>query len=339
MQQGLSFGGRALALTLVLAAPIEAARPALAQTDRLATVPTVVIGVSVSIWPAIIAKEKGFFAEQGLDIDFIDSGASARSIQQVAAGSAEIGSSSMVDTVRAIGAGAAVKVFLNSLAVGTHSLIAGKSIKSVRELKGKRVMTGGPGDITNLWWQAVAKHFGLDPSKDVELLFSGSTAARMSALYAGAIDATVLSTPQSFKAIQDGWSDLGPVAPYLGEFPMMIWHVNARWAENNEKLVLAFTRAHNKAVRYLLDPAHKMEVSEMLAKASRASLDDALKTWDACMQVKAFVADGSITAQAVERVRNTLLSSGELKPPPQPASAYFDDRYVDAVAKENGGTR
>jgi hypothetical protein len=77
----------------------------------------------------------------------------------------------------------------------------------------------------------------------------------------------------------------------------------------------------------------------MLAKASRSSLDDALKTWDVCMQVKAFVADGSITDKAVERVRNTLLSSGELKPPPLPASAYYDDRYVDAVAKENGRIR
>jgi NitT/TauT family transport system substrate-binding protein len=346
MRQGHStFSILALALTFALVAPIGNVRPASAQPNasltnsRLTNVPTVVIGVSVSIWPAIVAKEKGFFAEQGLDIDFIDSGASARSIQQVAAGSAEIGSSSMVDTVRAIGAGAAVKVFLNSLAVGTHSLIAGKSIKTVMELKGKRVMTGGPGDITNLWWQAVAKHFGLDPSKDVELLFSGSTAARMSALYAGGIEATVLSTPQSFKAIQDGWTDLGPVAPYLGEFPMMIWQVNARWAENNEKLVLAFIRAHNKAVRYLSDPAHKMEVSEMLAKVSRSSLDDALKTWDVCMQVKAFVADGSIVDKAVERVRDTLLSSGELKPPPLPASAYYDDRYVNAVAKENGGIR
>ena len=324
-------------LALAFAVPIRnaAAQPAPA---KLVEVPTVVIGVTVSIWPAIVAKEKGFFAEQGLDIDFIDSGASSRSIQQVAAASAAIGSSSMVDTVRAMGAGAAVKVFLNSLAVGTHSLIAAKSIKSVGELKGKRVMTGGPGDITNLWWQAVARHFGVDPAKDVELLFSGSTTARMSALYAGGIEATVLSTPQSFKTIQDGFTDLGPVAPYLGEFPMMIWQVNARWADHNEKLVLAFVRAHNKAVRYLSDPTHKIEVAQMLAKASRASLDDALKTWDVSMQVKAFVPDGSITDKAVERVRDTLIASGDLKPPPLPASAYYDARYVNAVAKESNPT-
>jgi ABC-type nitrate/sulfonate/bicarbonate transport system substrate-binding protein len=74
----------------------------------------------------------------------------------VAAGSADIGSSSMVDTIRGIGAGAKVKIFLNSLAVGTHSLIAAKTIRTVGDLRGKRVMTGGPGDITNLWWGRVS---------------------------------------------------------------------------------------------------------------------------------------------------------------------------------------
>src|SRR5215469_6905321 len=103
----------AAAFAALLAPNLDLAAPARAQ-DRanLVTVPTVVIGVSVSIWPAIVAKEKGFFADEGLDVDVIDSGSSARSVQQVAAGGAVIGSSSMVDTVRAIGAGATVKVFL-----------------------------------------------------------------------------------------------------------------------------------------------------------------------------------------------------------------------------------
>jgi NitT/TauT family transport system substrate-binding protein len=297
------------------------------------TISATVIGVSVSIWPAIVADAKGFFAEEGLKVDFISAGASARALQQVAAGSAEIGSSSMVDSIRAIGAGAEVKIFLNSLAVGTHSLIAAKNIKTVADLRGKRIMTGGAGDVTNLWWAAVAKHFGLDPVKDVDLMFSGATSARLAALEAGAIDASVLSTPQSFKAIEDGFTDLGPVAPYLGEFPMMIWHVNAAWARANEKQVTAFIRAHNKAVRYLSDPAHKNEVSEILARASKSSLDDALKTWDVCMQISAFVPDGAITDAAVDRVRDTLIASGDLKGPAQPPATYYDGRFVQAAGK------
>jgi len=322
------------AAAAVLAATLAAASvPAGAAAAERATVSAVVIGVTVSIWPAIVAQEKGFFAEQGIDLDVINSGASTRSVQQVAAGSAHIGSSSMVDTVRAIDAGADVKVFINSLAVGTHSLIAAKGIKSVPELKGKRVMTGGQGDITNLWWQAMARHFRLDPDRDVELLFSGSTASRMAALFGGAIAATVLSTPQSFKAIEEGWSDLGPVAPYLGEFPMMIWHVNGGWAKANERLLVAFVRAHNRAVAYMSDPAHRTEVSEILARASSSGVDDALKTWDLCMRIHAFVPDGSVAASAVERVTATLAQSGDIKGSPKPVSAYYDGHYVEAAGK------
>jgi NitT/TauT family transport system substrate-binding protein len=321
-----------LAVTLAVALTFGG-REAAAQRAAPATVTATVIGVSVSIWPAIVAKDKGFFEEEGVRLDMITAGSSARSLQQVAAGVAHVGSSSMVDTVRAIEKGAEVKVFINSLAVGTHSLVAAKSIRSIQELKGKRVMTGGQGDITNLWWQAMARHFGLDPNKDVELLFSGSTANRMSALFAGGIEATVLSTPQSFKAIEEGWTDLGPVAPYLGEFPMMIWHVNNEWAKGNEKLLVAFVRAHNKAVRYMSDPAHRMEVSQMLARASNSGIDDALKTWDLCMKIDAYVADGSVSEKAVQRVEDTLLQAGDMKPPVKPVTDFYDDRYVRAVAK------
>jgi NitT/TauT family transport system substrate-binding protein len=297
----------------------------------LETIPATVIGVSVSIWPAIVAREKGFFKEEGLDIDMITAGSSARSLQQVAAGVASFGSSSMVDTVRAIESGAELKAFTNSLAVGTHSLIAAKSIKSFADLKGKRVMTGGQGDITNLWWKAAAKQNGLDPNKDVELLFSGSTSNRMAALFAGGIEARVLSTPQSFKAIDEGYTDLGPVAPYLGEFPMMIWHVNTAWAKRHREEVVKFVRAHNKAIRYLVDPAHREEVSLMLAKASNSALDDALKTWDLCIKIHAFVPDGSISDTAVKRVVETIRESGEAKGAEKPLSSYYDASFVSAA--------
>ncbi|MGN6460336.1 MAG: ABC transporter substrate-binding protein, partial [Pseudolabrys sp.] len=217
------------------------------------------------------------------------------------------------------------------LAVGTHSLIAAKNVKSFADLKGKRVMTGGQGDITNLWWKAAAKQNGLDPDKDVELLFSGSTTNRLSALYAGGIEATVISTPQTFKAIEEGYTDLGPVAPYLGEFPMMIWHVNDAWAKAHRKEVVNFVRAHNKAIRYMIDPAHRQEVSQLLAKASNSGLDDALKTWDLCMKIHAFVPDGSISDAAVKRVIDTLTQAGDLKAPEKPVGTYYDASFVKAA--------
>ena len=106
----------------------------------------------------------------------------------------------------------------------------------------------------------------------------------------------------------------------------------ARQSEAASDARVSAIRAHNKAVRYMIDPAHRMEVSQMLADASRSSLDDALKTWDVCMQVKAFVPDGAISDAATVRVRDTLLASGDLKTA-APPGAYLDRRFMEAVAK------
>ena len=272
-----------------------------------------VISVSVTIWPAIVADKKGYFKDEGLDFDFINSGSSTRSAQQVAAGSAPIGSSSMVDTMRAIDKGAQIKVFLNSLAVGTHSLIGQKAIHSVKELKGKRVMTGGTGDITNLWWIAMAKANGLDPEKDVELLFSGATTARLAALVAGAVDATMLSTPQSFQAIQDGYSDLGPVAPFLGEFPMMIWHVNEAWAatprEGDAGLHPRPQQGGALHVRSRAQAGGVADAGRRLPLQARRRAEDL----GPLHEDQGLRAGRGMSDSATERVRDTLLASGDIK--------------------------
>ena len=306
---------------------------AAAQAAKPTKVTAAVIGVTVSIWPALVAQEKGFFKKEGLQVDIVSTGASSRSLQQVAAGVANIGSSSMVDSVRAIEKGATVKVFANSLAVGVHSLIAAKNVKSVADLKGKRVMTGGQKDITNIWWEAMARAKGLDPNKDVQLLYSGSTSNRMAALFAGGVEASVLSPPQSFKAVRAGWTDLGPVAPYLGPFPMMIWHTNDTWAKSHAKLLVAFAKAQDEAVRYMSKPAHREEVAKILAKASHANLGDALESWDLCMKVKAFVPDSKITDATVKRVITTLQKAGDIPAGKESISKFYDGQYVDVAAK------
>ena len=210
--------------------------------------------------------------------------------------------------MRAIDKGAKVKVFLNSLAVGTHSLIGAKGIKSVKELKGKRVMTGGVGDITNLWWIAMAKANGLDPAEGrrAAVLRRHFGAARRAGRRRGrrhhAVDAAEL--PGGAERLCR--SRPGRAVPR--RIPDDDLARQRGLGEGHEKELLAFIRAHNKAVRYMSDPAHRQEVSQMLADASKSSLDDALKTWDVCMQVKAFVADGGISDGATERVRDTLLA-------------------------------
>ena len=199
-------------------------------------------------------------------------------------------------------------------------------------IKGKRIMTGGEKDLTNLWWETIARHNGLDPVKDVDLLFSGASSARLAALLSGGIDASVLSPPQTYMAIAQGGTDLGSAAPYLGDFPTMAWHVNDKWGKANPNIVIAFAKANDEAVRYMSDPAHRTEVAQILAKASGLTVDDAIKTWDQSIAEKAFSPDGAASPQAIQHVADILAAAGDLKTPVKPPAAFYDDSYLRAAA-------
>ncbi len=313
----------ALIATASAAGPVAAAEPA--------KVTLAYIGMTASNWPGLVAQDQGFFKDEGIDVDWIQTGQSAKSAQQVAAGVADIGSSSMVDTFRAIDGGGEIEIFANSLAQGIFSLVAAPTVHSYDDLKGKRVIVGGEKDITGLYWDAAARHFGMDPQKDVQLLFAGSTTNRFAALLAGGVDGAVLSAPSNYQAIAKGFTDLGSVSTYMGDFPMMIYHANKAWAAKNKDKIVAFVKAHNRAVVYMMDPKNRQEVAGILAKATNSDVEDSLRTLDGALAVHAYVPDGSISPEAVALVEKTLAESGDLKQPLKPASAFYDPQYVDAA--------
>lgn len=290
-----------------------------------------VIGMTASNWSGIVAREKGFFRDEGLDVEWVSTGQSAKAAQSVIAGATQMGSSSMADTVRAIDAGGNLVVFANSLARGIHELIAAPDLKSVADLKGRRVIIGGQKDVTALWWNAMARHYNLDPRRDVQLVYAGSTSSRMTALASGAVEAAALAPPASFEAIDHGYADLGPMAGYLGDFPMMIYHVSRTWAVANRDRVVAFVKAEDRAARYILDSANKQEVSAILAAATGSAFKDALRTYDVVIKANGVAADSSISEATVNTVVEALAAAGDLKDPGRAPASFFDPQYVEAA--------
>jgi len=114
--------------------------------------------------------------------------------------------------------------------------------------------------------------------KDVELCcFLAPPRRGFAALVAGAVDAThCCRRRRASRRCKNGYADLGPVAPFLGGIPdddlARQRTIGRRRMRRN---CWAFIRAHNKAVRYMSDPAHRQEVSQMLGGGprSRASTD------------------------------------------------------------------
>jgi NitT/TauT family transport system substrate-binding protein len=97
--------------------------------------------------------------------------------------------------------GVLIASFLNTL---QYRLVVRPEIKSVADLKGKRVGVAGFGLGAHRGAQIILAKLGLNPDTDVIMLQIGGEPTRVAALVAGSIDATVLNPPAHNRAVEAG---------------------------------------------------------------------------------------------------------------------------------------
>jgi NitT/TauT family transport system substrate-binding protein len=237
-----------------------------------------------------------------------------------------------MDTVRAVAGGAGMVVIGNGLDVSMHSMVAAAEIAEVTDLKDKRVIVGGVNDITNIWWRAMAEDHGLDPDADVETLFAGSTSNRFAALVAGGVEAAVLAPPTSFRAEEEGYTDLGAVAAYLTGVPYLVFHVDRAWATDNPESVVAFVRAHNRAIDFLTDPANREEVASILVEAANVEEAIALQNLDLVLEIGAFAEQSRVNPEGVAKAIDILVNDGDISGDALDVADVYDAGFVDQAA-------
>jgi len=85
-------------------------------------------------------------------------------------------------------------------------------IKTVADLKGKKVGVSSVGSSSDIATRAALKKMGLDPDKDVTIVAVGSAAQRTAAMLSGAIDAGVSQPPDSLAVEKAGFHVLYDLA-------------------------------------------------------------------------------------------------------------------------------
>ena len=273
-------------------------------------------------WPAYIANEKGFFKEGGIEIEFLVTQSSSAAIQQLAAGSADMSLSGMPDAIRAIDQGAPVRMLRIEVGPSPYEIFGAKDVKSFADLPKKTVMIGGAKDITRVYFEDMAKAKGLDP-KDVDYVFSGSTASRFAALNSGSIGATILFPPFNFKAEGLGFNRLGASADFTKNLPFSAYSVNLAWAQKNKPAIQGFTKALAKGVDWFMDTKNKQEAIAILIKAAKADPADAASSYNLLQKIRAFERDGVIEGSGFENLLKLIKDQGDLQGAAQ-VSRFYD---------------
>jgi len=160
---------------------------------------------STTSMPFFVAKERGFFREEGLEVELIVMQA-IQTIQATLGKSTQFASatgSAVSSAVR----GADIKVILAVTDRLSFDLIVQPNITSVQQLRGKKIGTGGVGSLAEILARQILIAHGVRP-EEVTILATGPSHVTYLSLKAKVIDAAPLQMPLTFTAQDEGYRKL-----------------------------------------------------------------------------------------------------------------------------------
>ena len=162
----------------------------------------IVIGIPTSPpnivhMPVIVAKELGLYKKAGLDVDIVSLGDGVKVYRALLAGNIDFGLTPGAPTIIGRSNGAEVKALSANLPKFEASMIVRSNIKTMEDLKGKRIGIQEPGGFADLLSRAVLRAAKIDPK---EVNFVSIASEDVPALVADQVDTAILHVEQEMLA-------------------------------------------------------------------------------------------------------------------------------------------
>ena len=162
--------------------------------------------VDVSFLTSGVGVKRGFFRDEGLDVELIRMNANI-SVTALSTGDVDY-TMIFASVVRGALRGLPMKVVASFMDSSTHMLIARPEYKSIRDLKGKTLGVSTYGATSDVAARMMMKHGGVDPERELKIIPLGAERARFGALREGIIEVAVLSPPADSEANRHGFNVL-----------------------------------------------------------------------------------------------------------------------------------
>ena len=162
--------------------------------------------LDVSFLTAGVASKRGFFKDEGLDVEVIRMNANV-SIPALSTGDIDY-TMVFASVIRGALRGLPMKVVASFMDSSTHMLIARPEHKAVKDLKGKTLGVSTFGATADVAARMMIRHSGVDPEREIKIIALGPDRARFAALKEGIVDVIVISPPADSEAKKLGFNVL-----------------------------------------------------------------------------------------------------------------------------------
>ena len=286
---------------------------------------------SAASWPMFIAKEGGYYANNGLDVELVF-GAGTAGVAMITGGDGVMTNSSMEQALLASARDPSLVSMGSSLNKGMFSLMASKGITSVPQLKGKRVAVSQLGDAPYGYTVALLRKFNMT-ARDVEWLPVGTDAtARSAALVSGRADATLLTAPQYFRVEEQGFRNLANLADHDDIYASTVYLFKKTTVAENPRLPEQLIKAHAEAIKRFYDDRAFAVKAYMVY--DKQEIIDVQRIYDWNAQRNLMERIPYVLASAVASIKEQAESQAPVQIQNLNVKAVVDNSVVDRLVKE-----
>lgn len=310
---------RLLVIALVLLVAFLVCSNSVAESSDIKYTKLTVSEVTHSVFyaPQYVAINLGFFKENGIELELINSQGADKVMSAVLSNQVEIGFA---------GPEASIYVYLQGkedypqvfaqLTKRDGSFLVGRNKEenfSWENLKGKHVLPGRKGGVPYMTLEYVIKQHGLNPAADMNFDNSISFEAMTGAFVGGLGDYVTIFEPTATTLEMEGKGYIvASVGEASGEIPYTAYFAKKSFIEKNPELVQSFVNAIYQGQVWVATHTSR-EIAEVLAPSFPASDIVILETVvERYKSIDAWNTTPYMTEESFHRLQDVIEASGEL---------------------------
>lgn len=239
-------------------------------------------GAQIPLWAG---RELGIFRKYQLDLEAVLILGGARGMQALLGGSTHSANVAAMVPIRTALAGSDAVIVAGFLNKNLLKFIAQKTINKPADLRGKRVGIANFGGSNEFGVLLALKEWGI-PREAVNIIPAGGSAARLLAMDARGLDATVVSYDHAIMAAQKGMTILGDLADIVPEFPDRLIVVRRSFLDKERDVMKRFLQALSESIYQVSTQREK--ILPIITKHLKVDRTVAEETYDTYHKVFSF---------------------------------------------------
>ena len=205
-------------------------------------------GTNFSFLPFEIAKKKGFYKREGLDVQHVLMRGTL-SVPALVNGEVDFVTNFNI-LIHAAVKGLGVRIVFVSAARQMYHFMVQPNIKSIGDLRGKIIGASTAASAPTIATREILRKFGINPDNDVKMILGADERVRAEQLRRKAIAAAMIQPPMSIILKHEGFHLLVNAGDYL-EFPVSALGATTVKIHNNPVQIKRVLRALHAALSFV----------------------------------------------------------------------------------------